>query len=107
MEHHRYFEPNEERTTPVIKKTGVTLPIVLEKFAEGLTVDEVVERLPEITKDQVLACLDFSSELAVEVFTERMKHAKKLADKFRQLKGKPIAFRDADGNILDISKDDE
>ena len=102
MEPRMHFEPNEDRTQPVLIGTKVTLNMVLDALADGSTIDEVVQSSPELTKDQVVACLHFGSELVVEAYTEKMKAAKLLKNIIRKLKVKPITFTDAAGNKVDI-----
>lgn len=89
MEYHERFEPNVDRTKPSIKGTRVTLNMVFDKLAGGYPIDEILLSFPEITRDDVSACLHFGSELATEAYTERMKKAQILAARIRKLKFKP------------------
>lgn len=101
-----YFEPNESRTTPIIKGTSVSLLEVLDRLAAGATVDEVAQALPNISREQVIACLHFSSELVVEAYTEKLRKWKVVADRIRKLKINPIVLKDADGNVIDLDQKD-
>ena len=45
---------------PVIKGTRITVELVLEKIADGETVDTILSSYPHLTREQVLACVDFA-----------------------------------------------
>ena len=45
---------------PVIKGTRITVELILEKIAEGFSVDEILSSYPHLTREQVLACVDFA-----------------------------------------------
>ncbi len=45
---------------PVIKGTRITVELILEKIAEGATVDEILASYPHLTREQILACVDFA-----------------------------------------------
>ena len=45
---------------PVIKGTRITVELILEKIADGETVDAILSSYPHLTREQVLACVDFA-----------------------------------------------
>ena len=45
---------------PVIKGTRITVELILEKLAAGETVEEILASYPHLTREQVLACVDFA-----------------------------------------------
>ncbi len=45
---------------PVIKGTRITVEIILEKIADGESVDTILSSYPHLTREQVLACVDFA-----------------------------------------------
>ncbi len=45
---------------PVIKGTRITVELVLEKIAGGETIDRILSSYPHLTREQVLACVDFA-----------------------------------------------
>jgi len=47
---------------PVIKGTCITVQHILEELAGGMTVDEILEAYPHITREDVQAALDFAAE---------------------------------------------
>ena len=47
---------------PVIKSTRIPVDLLLEKLAEGETIDDLMEAYPPIKKDDIYAALAFASE---------------------------------------------
>jgi uncharacterized protein (DUF433 family) len=45
---------------PVIKGTRITVELILGKIAEGVSVDEILASYPHLTREQILACVDFA-----------------------------------------------
>ena len=45
---------------PVIKGTRITVEIILEKLASGETVEGILSSYPHLTREQILACVDFA-----------------------------------------------
>ena len=45
---------------PVIKGTRITVELILEKIADGETVDAILSSYPHLTREQILACVDFA-----------------------------------------------
>jgi len=48
---------------PVVKGTRITVQTIIEFLAAGDTVDEVLETYPTLTREQVLACMEWASRL--------------------------------------------
>lgn len=46
---------------PVIAGTRITVELILEKLAAGETVEQVIESHPRLTKETVLAALDYAA----------------------------------------------
>lgn len=47
---------------PVIKGTRITVELILEKIADGESVDTILSSYPHLTREQVLACVDFAKK---------------------------------------------
>jgi uncharacterized protein (DUF433 family) len=47
---------------PVIAGTRITVELILEKLAAGESVEQVLEAHPRLTKDAVLAAIDFAAQ---------------------------------------------
>ena len=48
---------------PVIRGTRVTVQTVLEFLGAGDSIEEVLEEYPSLTREDVLACIQYSSRL--------------------------------------------
>jgi len=47
---------------PVIVGTRITVELVLEKLGSGETIEQVLEAHPRLTREAVLAALDFAAQ---------------------------------------------
>jgi uncharacterized protein (DUF433 family) len=47
---------------PVVAGTRITVELILEKLASGETIEQVVAAHPRLTKDAVLAAIDFAAQ---------------------------------------------
>jgi uncharacterized protein (DUF433 family) len=54
---------------PVVKGTRITVQSVLEFLSAGDSVAEVLEEYPSLTREDVLACIRFSSEMMGHQFS--------------------------------------
>ena len=45
---------------PVIKGTRITVELILEKIGGGASVDAILSSYPHLTREQVLACVEFA-----------------------------------------------
>ncbi|MFO0965895.1 MAG: DUF433 domain-containing protein [Gemmataceae bacterium] len=48
---------------PVIAGTRITVDLVLEKMASGETIEQILEAHPRLTRQGVLAALEFASRV--------------------------------------------
>lgn len=48
---------------PVVKGTRISVQTVLEFLSAGDTVDDVLEEYPSLTREDVLACMDWATRL--------------------------------------------
>jgi uncharacterized protein (DUF433 family) len=51
---------------PVIKGTRIPVYIVLSLLAGGLRPEEVLKEYPDLSNEDILACLEYAAELAQE-----------------------------------------
>ncbi len=56
-------DPNVMLGKPVIKGTRVTVELILERLGDGMSIDEILSATPGISKDDILACLSYSSHV--------------------------------------------
>lgn len=48
---------------PVIKGTRIAVDLIVEKFASGETMEDILESYPHLSKEKILACLAYASEV--------------------------------------------
>lgn len=53
--------PNVLSGKPIVKGTRISVELILKKLSEGITIDELLEIYPNLTKDDVLAVLSYSA----------------------------------------------
>lgn len=51
---------------PIIKGTRISVELILDRMADGWTMEDVLASYPHISREDVLAALSFSSELFKE-----------------------------------------
>jgi uncharacterized protein (DUF433 family) len=56
--------PDVLRGKPRIKGTRIPVSLILGYLAAGNTVEEIIEEFPDITREQIAACLDYARELS-------------------------------------------
>jgi uncharacterized protein (DUF433 family) len=61
---HISIDPTVCHGKPVITGTRVLVSNILGELATGQTARKIIENYPNITEDDVRACLDFASSLA-------------------------------------------
>lgn len=57
-------DPEIVHGKPRIKGTRVTVQVILELLAAGETIDELLAEYDELTRDDVLAALEFAANIA-------------------------------------------
>ena len=48
---------------PIIKGTRISVELILERVADGWTTEDILTAYPHITREDVLAALNFAAEL--------------------------------------------
>jgi uncharacterized protein (DUF433 family) len=56
------IEPNKCGGRPCIRGFRITVTDVLEYLASGMTEDEIIHNFPDLTKEDVRACLSFAAD---------------------------------------------
>lgn len=64
MDYKEYLEINPQVRfgKPCIKGTRISVYDVLSWLASGMTSEEIISDFPQLTKDQILACLSYSAD---------------------------------------------
>ena len=67
---HIVSTPDVLRGKPRIKGTRIPVSLVLGHLATGQTVDTILKEYPDLTGEQIAACLDYARDLAeLEIVT--------------------------------------
>ncbi len=56
-------DPNIMLGKPVIKGTRITVELILKKLSDGFSIKEILLQYPHITKQDVLAAIEYASEV--------------------------------------------
>lgn len=56
------MEPDKRGGKPCIRGLRITVYDVLSYLASGMTYDEVLADFPDLTRDDILACLAFAAD---------------------------------------------
>lgn len=64
MDYKEYIEINSQVRfgKPCIKGTRISVGDVLGWLASGMTIEEILSDFPQLTRDQILACLAYSAD---------------------------------------------
>ena len=55
-------DPSIMMGKPVINGTRITVELILEKLAAGETIEQILDAHPRLTREAVLAALDFAAK---------------------------------------------
>ncbi len=56
------FEPGKMGGKPCIRGLRITVYDVLDYLASGMTMEEILDDFPELTREDLLACLAFAAD---------------------------------------------
>jgi uncharacterized protein (DUF433 family) len=56
------IEPGKRSGKPCIRHTRMTVGDVLDYLASGTSIEEVLDDFPDLTREDVLACLAFAAD---------------------------------------------
>ena len=56
------IEPGKRSGKPCIRGLRITVGDVLGYLASGMTIDEVLEDFPQLTREDILACLAYAAD---------------------------------------------
>lgn len=61
---------------PVVQGTRIPIYVVLDLLGEGLSIQDIRHQYPDLTKDDILACMKYGARLAhFEELTAAPRHA--------------------------------
>ena len=61
---HIVVTPDVLRGKPRIKGTRIPVSLILGYLAAGNTPDDIIQEFPDLSKEQIAACLDYARELS-------------------------------------------
>jgi uncharacterized protein (DUF433 family) len=56
------FEPGKRSGMPCIRNLRITVYDILGYLASGMTQEEILKDFPELTKEDILACLSYAAD---------------------------------------------
>ena len=56
------FETGKRSGKPCIRHMRITVYDVLEYLASGMTIEEILNDFPELTKEDILACFSYAAD---------------------------------------------
>jgi uncharacterized protein (DUF433 family) len=56
--------PNVLRGKPRIKGTRIPVSLILGYLAAGNSLDEIIREFPDLSQEQIAACLDYARDLS-------------------------------------------
>jgi len=63
------IDPDKRGGKPCIKDTRITVYDVLDYLASDMTESEILQDFPELTHDDILACLAFAADRERKLFS--------------------------------------
>jgi uncharacterized protein (DUF433 family) len=71
MDYEKYItiEPGKRGGKPCIRGLRITVYDVLEYLASGMTEDEILQDFPDLTREDVRACLAFAADRERKLIT--------------------------------------
>ncbi|MDZ7691367.1 MAG: DUF433 domain-containing protein [Balneolaceae bacterium] len=61
---HIVSDPEAIRGKPRIKNTRIPVSLILEYLADGKTIDEIIKEFPDLSHEDIAACLDYARDLS-------------------------------------------
>lgn len=57
------IEPGKRSGKPCIRSMRITVYDVLSYLASGVSIEEILEDFPELTREDILACLAYAADV--------------------------------------------
>jgi len=67
---HISVDPNICFGKPCIRDTRIWVSLILDFLASGMTIDELMEEYPQLTKESILAAIAYGAEMSRERYVE-------------------------------------
>ena len=56
------IEPGKRGGKPCVRGLGITVYDILEYLASGMTKEEILKDFPELTEEDIVACLSYAAD---------------------------------------------
>jgi uncharacterized protein (DUF433 family) len=56
------LEPGKRSGKPCIRGLRITVQDILGYLASGMTIEEIIDDFPELTREDILACLAYAAD---------------------------------------------
>lgn len=56
------IDPNKRSGKPCIRNLRITVYDVLSYLASGMSIEEIIDDFPSLTREDILACLSYAAE---------------------------------------------
>ena len=63
------IEPGKRSGKPCIRGMRITVYDVLDYLASGMSIEEILDDFPELTREDILACLTFAADQGRKVMS--------------------------------------
>lgn len=63
---HITVDPDILTGKPIVKGTRISVELLLDRFADGWSYDDILEAYPHLTREQIRAAVAFAAELFKE-----------------------------------------
>lgn len=67
------FDPEILAGKPIIKGTRISVDFILDLLANGWSYEQILENYPQLTKEDILAAIAYSSEIIKDEKTYALK----------------------------------
>ena len=55
--------PNVMLGKPIVKGTRITVELIVRKFSDGFSVDDLLQAYPNLAKEQILAAFAYAADI--------------------------------------------
>jgi uncharacterized protein (DUF433 family) len=55
---------------PCIRGTRLWVSLILDQLAAGMSIEEILEEYPQLTREDILACMAYGAEMSRERFVD-------------------------------------
>lgn len=64
------IDPNVCSGKPCIRGHRIWVSLILDLLASGMTVEQILEEYPQLSREDILACVAYGAEMSRERFVE-------------------------------------